>query len=669
MKPAFAAILLCALFIAAALPWIDKPGIQTDEALFAAGIYPPFDPHSVVHIFKHDYPLMEMSYVGALKARLWALIFKLWPPSPASVRSPSVLLSALSVWWMYLLMRRTLGTRPALAAAALLATDPVYILYSRWDHGPVVLQHLCFIGAMLALVRFHQEHRRLWLAAGFLALGLGLWEKTIFAWLIGGLAIAALALFRREIRGAWSFRNAALAAAALVIGAFPLILYNARQNLATIRGNAGWSSQDFSAKARLLRSTLEGGAVFGEFMRDSWEGPVRQPSTAAQKITVDIALAAGMPRRSLMGYLALASVLLLPLVWRSPSRTAALFVMICVTVAWLQMAFTKGAGYAAHHTILLWPLPAMGIAAVLAAATKKAPAVLPLVIAAACVSNLLVLSTYYTNLLRNGGTSSWTDAMYPALSAIHDMPKEAVCTIDWGFFDTVRLFERGRTPMCAAADPVNEEGRRAELWQIAHPGYVFLTHTEGNESFPGVTDRFLQFAASQGFRPVNRRVFADSNGRETVELFQFEAPSSRAKSRDLLFQANSRFLAGAPNDKGDYCCADAPEAASTRVRCSTNGVTSKGIFSRTDSSESGRAFTSSIWLFQGFSFTREPSGSAAICSSLSSSSAGADAAKSARRASASLSATWFPRFAWSNRGSAGPRCASAFKNSPALAVF
>ena len=82
-----AAVLFCALFIVLGVPWIERPGIQTDEALFAAGIYPPFDLRFVIHIFKHDYPLMEMTYVGALKARLWAVIFKVWPPSPASVRA------------------------------------------------------------------------------------------------------------------------------------------------------------------------------------------------------------------------------------------------------------------------------------------------------------------------------------------------------------------------------------------------------------------------------------------------------------------------------------------------------------------------------------------------------------------------------------------------------
>ena len=516
------AVLFCTLFLALGVPWIERPGIQTDEALFAAGIYPPFDHRFVVHIFKHDYALMEMTYVGALKARLWAFIFKVWPPSPASVRVPSVVLGAVSVWWFFRLLAAALGSRAAIAGAALLATDPLYILYARWDHGPVVIQHLCLVGAMLALVRFHREERARWLAAGCFALGLGLWEKAIFAWAAGGIAVAALAVFPRDVSRWMKPRHLALASGTFLLGAFPLILYNARQHLATFRDNAAWSSQGFAAKARLLGDTLAGGAIFGEMMRDPWEGPVRQPSTDAQKLTVAISQAAGFPRHGLMGYAAIVSLLLLPWVWRTPARKAALFAVAAIAAAWLPMAFTKNAGFGAHHTILLWPLPALGIASVLASASERlrhGGAWLAAVLIAVCGANLLVLSTYYTNLLRNGGTASWTEAMYPALAAIHT--GDTVCTIDWGFFDTVRLFERGRTPLCQAADPVDDDGKRFALYQISQPGYVFLTHTEGNESFPGITARLVRFAESSGFQRVRRRVFADANGRETVELFQF----------------------------------------------------------------------------------------------------------------------------------------------------
>src|SRR5262249_24791097 len=144
-----------------------------------------------------------------------------------------------------------------------------------------------------------------------------------------------------------------------------------------------------------------------------------------------------------------------------------------------------------------------------------------LVIAAACGANLLVLCTYYTNLLRNGGTASWTDAMYPAFRAIGEMDKTAVCTVDWGLTDTLRMYAQGFFPICNAGNPLNEPEREVTLFQISQPGYVFLTHSEGNESFPGITGRFVEFAGKHGFQRYDRRVFADANGRQTVETFRF----------------------------------------------------------------------------------------------------------------------------------------------------
>jgi len=253
-----------------------------------------------------------------------------------------------------------------------------------------------------------------WLAAGFFALGLGMWEKAIFEWLVSGLGIAGLVLFRRRIRSALSLRNLAIALAAFALGAAPLIVYNVHNRMSTLGGTLVWSSEDFAGKARLLRSTLEGEALFGSMMREEWDGPLKAPSTAAGRATVSIALRAGLPRRTLMGYVAMASLLLIPSIWRTPAGVAARFVLICGAVAWFQMAFVKGAGTGAHHTILLWPLPTIGIAAVLSATSRHVrfgQTLLIAIVTVACAANLLVLSTYYTNLLRNGGTPSWTDAM------------------------------------------------------------------------------------------------------------------------------------------------------------------------------------------------------------------------------------------------------------------
>lgn len=520
------ALALCLLFVCLAIPWIGRPGMQTDETLFASAIYPPIAENLVIRIFDREIPLMTMSYVGALKSYLWAGLFQIWEPSPASVRIPAVVLGALSVWWMYGLLRRTVGTHAALAGAALLATDPLYILYSRWDHGPVVLQHLCLLGAMLALVRFHQERGRKWLALGFFALGLGVWEKAVFVWLIGGFGLAGMIVFYRPVRAALSLRHCAIAMASFSFGALPLIIFNARYDLITFRSNTQWSSEGFTGKAALLRKTMEGSALFGSIIRDPWDGPARAAESAGERAVEMFAESTGLRRKSLMAWLAVAAVLLLPFAWRTPARSLALFVLICGAVAWLQMALTKNAGTGAHHTILLWPLPTMAIAGVLAWTAerfRRGRLALAMIVSAACLSNLMVLGTYYTNMFRYGGTSSWTDAMYPALASIRTEKKKAVCTVDWGFLDTLRLYEQGRTSLCLAGDPRDEEGRRTALFQISRPGYLFLTHTAGNETVVGSTARFVAFAEENGYQQTNHRVFRDSNGRPTVETFQFAA--------------------------------------------------------------------------------------------------------------------------------------------------
>lgn len=519
------ALALCLLFIATGIPWIDKPGIQTDEALFSAGIYEPFQPNTTVRIFQRDYPVMVMTYVGAVKARIWAMIYSIWPPSAASTRIPSVLLAALSVWWFYRLLLCTLGVRAALAGTALLATDSIYLLTARWDWGPVVIQHVCLTGALLALARFNEKQRPVWLALAFFAFGIAMWDKALFAWSLVGLGVAAAITFPRRILAAISIRNVAVAAAAFAIGAFPLIRYNVRNDFVTFRSNTVWTAEDFNKKLELVGYTIDGGALFGSITRDEWDGPLRPPQTPMQRAVVGVTLAAGMPRSNAMPYLFAAGVLLLPFVWRTPARKAFIFSLLFCVVTWLQMAVVRHGGGGAHHTILLWPLPYLGLAAVLAEASKKLPraggAVLAAVVGLACVINLLVTGTYYTNLIRNGGVKEWNDGIYRMADALASIEKKQVCVADWGFFDNLRLLGAGKFDLCVANDPVTDADRQWSLTQISDPGNVFVAYTPGNEVTPGATTRLIEFARSKGFELVNHRLFPDSNGRSLIQFFQF----------------------------------------------------------------------------------------------------------------------------------------------------
>lgn len=520
------ALLLCVLFVYLGSLWIWRPGIQSDEALFASGIYPPFYfPAEGMRIFKRDVAVMIMSYVGALKGHLWTPFFKLWGTSAETIRFPALLVGGLSIWVFYRLVLRTLGLRAALIACALLATDVLYMLTIRWDWGPVALQHLFLLLGLLGVVAWRQSGHSRWLALGFFAFGLGLWDKALFIWSLAGLGVATLVVFPRALFGSLRWRPVAMATLAFAAGAFPLIRYNVRHQWVTFRANTVWTTAEIDKKVELLRATLNGSALFGSIMRDDWEQPIREPATAGERLVVSVSQWAKGPRTTVQSWLFGLSLLLLPLVWRTPARKAILFALVFMVVTWVQMAFVENAGGGAHHTILLWPMPQWVIAAAIGYASlrvRQGTAAAVLITAGACLSNFLVLSTYYTNLIRNGSVVTWTEAIYQVADALKNRPDmDYLCVADWGFFDNIHALHDGRIQVCVADDPASDQGRQFSLKQIANPRIFFIAHTPGNEVQPGIASRIEALAQASGFRKQVIGEFADANGRPAIQVFTF----------------------------------------------------------------------------------------------------------------------------------------------------
>src|SRR6185369_7741444 len=83
---------LCAFFfVLIGLAFLSQAGLQNDETLFGAGVYEQAGMRDTVHILGHRFPLMLMSYLGALKSWAYAPIFRFWRPSAASIRVPVIL--------------------------------------------------------------------------------------------------------------------------------------------------------------------------------------------------------------------------------------------------------------------------------------------------------------------------------------------------------------------------------------------------------------------------------------------------------------------------------------------------------------------------------------------------------------------------------------------------
>lgn len=531
-----AALFACAAFFLMGCAFAPTLGIQNDEALFAAGIYEPTGMAYHRWIFGHKLPVMLMTYLGALKCWIYAAVFLLWSPSALSLRIPMVLAAAFTVWLFYLLLRRIASGRAAIIGCFLLATDTTFLLTGVFDWGPVVLQHLCLVGGVLLLSVYASKGRWPALAGAGLVFGLGAWDKALFFWLLGGVAVALAVVWPREILRLFTARRAALAACAFAIGALPLLLYNLNPHhrLVTFQSNTSLSAGDLPGKWHMARISLEGNALFGWLVREDHEAPhARPPRTALERASTWLSEASGRPRRNLLGYAFLFALPLGLLLWYRQGWKGEVRVMaaalVFLAVAWLQMALTQNAGGAVHHTVLLWPAPHLLIAVALGGASRHLPrggAAAGALTAVLAASGLLVTNNYYAQIARNGGALNWTDAVHPLADLVRRTHARQVYVTDWGILDTLRLLGRGALPLVMASDVVSraepDDNTLAVLegW-LSAPGHLFIVHTEGNEFFPGSRTNLLQTAARLGYRSEKLATVADSHGVPFYELLRF----------------------------------------------------------------------------------------------------------------------------------------------------
>ena len=66
--------------------------------------------------------------------------------------------------------------------------------------------------------------------------------------MLTGIAVAAVAVFNREVWTRLTWRNVAVAAAGFCVGALPFLAYNVSSGFATFRSNASFVLTDFSFK-------------------------------------------------------------------------------------------------------------------------------------------------------------------------------------------------------------------------------------------------------------------------------------------------------------------------------------------------------------------------------------------------------------------------------------
>jgi len=516
-------------FFCLGLIFFRYPGLQNDELLFAATVFRRSASVYVLPIGR-GLPLMALSYLGTLKSWVWGPLLR-YSVSEATVRLPAVLLGALTVLLTYWLVERMHSRRAAVVATCILATDASFFLTTCFDWGPVAFQHVFLVTGLLLVVRFAENGGRSFLFFGFFAFGLGLWDKALFVWILSGLAVAAVAIYAREVFAHLSMRHVALSLAGLVAGASPLIVYNIAEPLVTFRSNSHFALDEVGGKFHMLRLTLGGAGLQGYLTNLDTAPRPREAGNVVERASLKLRSLTGAHPISYQEEAMAAAVLLLPILFRTKARRILLFLTIAFFVAWIQMAITQGAGGAVHHSILLWPLPAMFIGIAWAeasvAAGRVGPWLLALVTLVIAGSNVVALNEYLYAFLRNGAHGSWSDGVRPLVRNLAEARPHRVVVYDWGISIPLEVMTKekilpqwGDDPMFP--DSISAAERKFRMDKLEDPGAVWVGYTDGNEQFPGINARIAASLRAAGFEKGQVAIVADSGGRPMYQLFHVQ---------------------------------------------------------------------------------------------------------------------------------------------------
>jgi hypothetical protein len=198
----FALAAVCA-FVVLASYRIEVPGLYMDEVDFVNAAQGGAD-NTMIHFRLGSIPFFLMPYLGALKAWIYAPIFRLFGVSPLTIRLPVILFAAITLFIWYRVMRGTLGPVWGAIVTWILAVDPANLFPSRLDWGPTVLMHF-FQACIFVLWFSYRDEPKLWkLAAILLCFGLGTFDKFNFVWFAAAFVIGVFVCYPETIKNIWS---------------------------------------------------------------------------------------------------------------------------------------------------------------------------------------------------------------------------------------------------------------------------------------------------------------------------------------------------------------------------------------------------------------------------------------------------------------------------------
>ncbi len=224
------------LFVGLAAYQLALPGLHYDEA-FEAVPAAQLLLNQPVTSFRENgiwlggrlFPLMTQDYIGAINTYAAIPFFLLLGINPISLRIMAIVIGLVTLWLTYKLAELLYGSLVAALAALLLAVNPTFVFWSRQGVFVTSATAPIGLGAVLMWSRWWRTGARRYAIAGAFLLGLGLYAKFLFLWLIAALGFALIVLnvyrwqeFSKRLLKVpigWTLL-------AFVLGCAPLLIYN-----------------------------------------------------------------------------------------------------------------------------------------------------------------------------------------------------------------------------------------------------------------------------------------------------------------------------------------------------------------------------------------------------------------------------------------------------------
>ena len=221
----------CCFLLLAALK-LNLPGYQSDEGFYTVPAIQLLQKHQVedenwfsIRLGDLKLPVMRAPYFGGTQVCLLVPFLKVFGTDFKSSRLMPIFFAFLCIWLTWWLCEMLFNWRVALMAAALTSFNASYILWSRVGlvgEGPVLVFFSLLTLILLARWYYNREPFSLYCAA--FILGLGLYTKINFLFIICGIIVAGAVLWKLL---AARFRGAAapLAIFFFLLGASPMLYY------------------------------------------------------------------------------------------------------------------------------------------------------------------------------------------------------------------------------------------------------------------------------------------------------------------------------------------------------------------------------------------------------------------------------------------------------------